>query len=86
MVEEAASKKGLLKKKEISDGWFRRLLEWQPQLWLCKGDRTDMVNLDAMKDKDVLNNYNFSLLKSSLKENNLMEKPSQIYNLDASGL
>ena len=39
-----------------------------------------MVNLDAIKDKEVLKNY-FSLLKSSLKENDLMEKPSQIRDL-----
>jgi len=44
-----------------------------------------MVCLDAMKDREVLENY-FSLLKSTLEENELMDKPSQIYNLDESGV
>jgi len=57
MVEKVASEKGLLKKKQISDGWFRRFLEQQPQLHLRKGDRTAMVRLDAMKDRKALENY-----------------------------
>ena len=84
MVEKAASEKSLLKKKQISDGWFRRFLERQPQLRLCKSDRAAMVCLDAVKDREALENY-FSLLKSTIKENDLMNKPSQIYNVDESG-
>jgi len=79
MVEKVASEKGLLKKKQISDGWFRRFLQRQPQLPLHKGDRTTMVRLDAMKDREALENY-FSLLKCTLADNDLMDKSSQIYN------
>ena len=61
MVEKVASEKGLLNKKQISDGWFRRFLEQQPQLQLRKGDHAAMVCLDAVKDKQALENY-FSLL------------------------
>ena len=53
-------------------------------LRLRKGDHTAMVRLDVMKDREVLENY-FSLLKSTLEENDLAEKPSQIYNVDESG-
>ena len=36
-----------------------------------------MVRLDAMKNREALVNY-FSLLKSTLENNELMDKPSQI--------
>jgi len=85
MVEKIAIEKGVLKNKIISDGWFRRFLERKPQLRLCKGDRTAMVRLNAMNNKEALENY-FSLLKRTLEENDLMNKPSQIYNVDESGV
>ena len=34
MVEKTACDKRLLRKDKISDGWFRRFLECQPQLTL----------------------------------------------------
>jgi len=85
MVEKVANEKGILKNKAISDGWFRRFLERQPQLRLRKGDRTAQVRLDAMNNREALENY-FSLLKSTLEENDLTNKPSQIYNVDESGV
>ena len=84
-MEKVTSEKGLLKKKQISGGWFRRFLEQQPQLRLYKGDCAAMFCLDAMKDREALENY-FSLLKSTLEVNDLMDKPSQIYNVDESGV
>ena len=74
MVEKVANEKGLLKKKQVSDEWYRRFLERQPQLWLRKGDRAAMAHLDALKDREALGNYY------------LMDKPSQIYNVDESGV
>ena len=44
-----------------------------------------MTHLDVMKDREALENY-FSLLKSKLVENDLMDKSSQIYNVDESGV
>ena len=38
-----------------------------------------------MKDRETLESY-FSLLKSTPEENDLMDKPSQIYNVDESGV
>ena len=49
LVETAAHEKGVLKKTRLTDGWFRRFLECQPQLTLRKGDRTAFVQMDAMK-------------------------------------
>ena len=40
------------------------------------------VRMDAMKEMEALDNY-FILLKSILDDNNnLLDKPSQIYNLE----
>ena len=36
MVEKTAREKNLLRKNKISDGWFRRFLERQPQLTFAK--------------------------------------------------
>ena len=41
--------------------------------------------MDAMNNSEELENY-FELLKDVLEENNLMDKPSQIYNVDESGM
>jgi len=60
-------------------------LERKPQLRLRKGDHTAMVRLDAMNNREALENC-FSLLKKMLEENDLMNKPSQIYNVDESGV
>jgi len=46
--------KRVLRKERISDGWFRRFLERQPQLRLHKGDRTLFVQLNAMNNNEAL--------------------------------
>ena len=85
MVEKTARDKNLLRKEKISDGWFRRFLERQPHLCLCKGDRTAAVRMEAMNNQSALDNY-FIELKSILDENELGDKPGQIYNMDESGV
>ena len=85
MVESAARDKGVLRKDRISDGWFRGFMERQPQLMLHKGDKTSFVRMDAMKQKEELDNY-FITLKSILVEHDLMNKPELIYNVDESGM
>ena len=85
IVESTARDKGILKKQKISDGWFRRFIERQPKLALRKGDRTAFVRMDAMKKQEELDNY-YICLKSILVDNNLMDKPGQIYNVDESGM
>ena len=85
VVEKTAREKGVLRKQKISDGWFRRFLERQPHLSLCKGDRTAFVRMDAMKNDGSLDNY-FMKLKDVLDEHQLMDKPGQIYNVDETGI
>ena len=70
---------------KISDDWFRRFLECQPQLTLQKGDHTVAVRMDATKNRTDLDNY-FKELKGILDENKLEDKPLQIYNMDESGI
>ena len=85
MVEQTAHEKQVLRKQKISDGWFRRFLERQPHLCLRKGDLTAAVRMEAMKNTSALDNY-FILLKSILDDNDLQDKPGQIYNMDESGM
>ena len=54
-------------------------------LSLRKGDCTSFASMDAMKKQEELDNY-YITLKSVLVENNLMDKPGQIYNVDESGM
>ena len=51
IAESVARDKGILKRSRISDGWFRRFLQRQPNLRLRKGDATASVRMDAMEDK-----------------------------------
>ena len=50
---------------------------------MLRGERTKFVQLDAMKKKEELDNY-FVTLKNILVDNNLMNKPGQIFNVDES--
>ena len=77
MVKSTDCDKGVLRKDRISDGWFRGFMKRQPQLRLHKGDKTSFVRMDAMKQKEELENY-FITLKSILVEHNLMNKPELI--------
>jgi len=85
VVEKTARDKGVLQKERIGDGWFRRFLERRPHLALRKGDWTAFVWMDAMNDKQALDNY-FILLKNILTEHDLLDRPGQIYNVDESGI
>ena len=50
------------------------------QLSLRKGDPTANVRMDSV-NKETMDNY-FSLLKDTLEEYDLLNNPSQIYNVD----
>ena len=76
--------KGILKGTRISEGWWRRFLERQPKLTLRRGDAMAHVRMDTINRKK-LDQY-FSLLKSVMEEHDLLNKPSQIYNVDESGV
>ncbi len=46
-----------LKKSRISDGWFRRFMDRQPHLRLCKGDVTANVRMDAMNNIETTSSF-----------------------------
>ena len=50
-----------------------------------RGDCIVFARLDAMKKKEDLDNY-FTTLKSILVDNDLMNKPGQIFSVDESGM
>ena len=86
IAEGYAIKKGIqLKKEHISDGWWRRFKERQDgKLVLRKGDNTSFLRMDAM-NATTLKHY-YDLLEDTLKEHNLFNSPSQLYNVDESGI
>ena len=49
-----------------------------------KGDSTSYLRMDAMNE-DTINHY-FDLLEDTLKEHDLLNSPSQLYNVDESGI
>ena len=83
--KEKLTKQKILRKQKISDGWFRRFIERQPQLCMRKGDSTAIARMDAMKKQEELDNY-FISLKSILVKYNLINKPGQIFNIDKTGM
>ena len=84
LAERVALDKAVLKGKKISDGWFRRFMERQPYLRLHKGDATANVRMNYVNE-ETMTEY-FDLLKSVLMENELMESPNHIYNVDETGM
>lgn len=59
-------------------------MTWQPQLSLRKRDPTANVRMDCL-NKETMDKY-FDFLKDTLVENNLMESPSRIYNVDKTSM
>ena len=84
IAQTTAESKGILRKKVISTGWWRRFMERQNNLVLRKGDSTAFIRMDAVND-ETLKGY-FDLLEDTLKQNSLQNSPSQIYNVDETGV
>ena len=85
LAEAVARDKGrLTTTKKLTDGWFRRFMARQPHLSMRKGDPTANVRMDCLI-KETMDEY-FQLLKDTLIENDLMDFPNQIYNVDETGM
>ena len=61
IAESVAKEKDLLRRNEITQGWWQRFLERQKDLTLRRGDNTAHVRMDAV-NADIMNHY-FDLLK-----------------------
>ena len=84
IAENVARDKGVLKKKKISYGWYRRFMDRRPDLSLRKGDATANVRMDCLNEETI--QAYFDLLKEVLLEYKLMDLPCQIYNVDETGI
>ena len=67
ITEKVTIDKWVLRGDQISDGWWRRLLQQNPDLSLRSGDCTGYVRMNAM-NKQNFKNY-FDLLDTVLEEN-----------------
>ena len=82
IAENVAKDKGILRKDRISQGWYEKFMKRQTYLSICKGDPA--ANEMAVSSQ-AITNY-FDLLEKTLKDNNLLNKPAQIYNVDETGM
>ena len=81
IAENVAKDKSILQKDRISAGWHDKFMKRQNYLSLrpAANDRMDAVTSQAIK-------HYFDLLEKTLKDNNLLNKPAQIYNVDETGM
>ncbi len=84
IAESIAMDKSILRGHRISRGWWRQFLKRLKDLSVRRGDNCAQVRMDAI-NSDTLKQY-FDLLESTLKEHDLLHHPSQIYNVDESGI
>ena len=77
IVEAIAKIKGV--KVNGCNGWWCRFREGWPSLSLCKGDPFSQVRAEMTTHK-VFQDY-LALLKETLENVNVMDKPAQIYIL-----
>jgi hypothetical protein len=57
IVQNATSEKGVLCSSQVSQGWWRRFLEWQKDLSLRQGDATAHVRMDAMNRETLTTTF-----------------------------
>ena len=79
-----ARDKDILKRCKITGGWYRRFMERQSHLSLRKSDATANVRMDCL-NLETIKQY-FDLLKDVQEENDVMDHPSHIYNVDERGM
>ena len=76
--------KGKRSKPIVSDGWFRRFMQRQLHLSYRRGNPTANIQMNCLT-KEVMSDY-FDLLKEVLVENQLLNSPNRIYNVDETGI
>ena len=68
----------------LSLGWLDKFRKRHPQLSLRKGEPLSKTRL-ATTSREILDKY-FDLLEEVLVQNNILNKPSQIFNFDETGV
>ena len=72
-----------MQKDRISQGWYEKFMKRQTYLSLCKGD-IGANEMNAVTSHAIT--HYFNLLEKTLKHNNLLNEPAQIYNVDETGM
>ena len=85
MVEQTAREKQVLRKQKISDGWLDISWSANPTFACIKVIAQLLLGwMLRMKNTSALDNYIFHT--SQEYDNDLQDKPGQIYNMDESGM
>ena len=68
----------------LSHGWWDRFRLRHPQIAIRKPEKISRARMLAT-DRGVVNNY-FDMLYATLSQNNILDRPSHIFNCDESGM
>ena len=82
LVQELVNRKGL--NVRVSHGWWESFRRRHPELSLCTASPLSYARVVG-SDPTIIAKY-FNLLKCTLDNNELLDKPSQIFNLDEIGM
>ena len=78
------NKRGNLVEKFNGKGWWLRFMERWPKLALRKGDALAQPRANAVTETNVHQYY--SPLEKTMQENDILNCPSRVYNMDESGM
>ena len=82
LVQEVVISKGL--PVHMTHGWWDSFKRRNPKLTLRTAAPVSYARLVASEPK-IINNY-YNLLELTLSENDLLDKPAQIFNIDETGM
>lgn len=82
IVQDVVRAKGI--DVNVSSSWWKSFLSRHPELTLRSGEKVSRVRLGGASD-EAINEY-FDLLEKVLEEEELSERPCQIFNLDETGM
>lgn len=84
IVERTLKKKEMATDKFNGEGWWLRFMERHDKLSLRTTDPLSRVRKNAVTEENM-KNY-FTLLKKTLVDNDILNKPSRIFNMDETGM
>jgi len=84
IAQSIAKEKNVLRKDKITHGWWKKFVERQGDLSLRRGDNISNIRMDVVNESTM--RHYFDLLETTLKDDNLLHSPSQIYNVDETGV
>ena len=84
IVQKTLKKKRRLTEHFNGEGWWTRFTKRHPEITLRTPDPLSYSRSNAV-NQETLDHY-FALLCQTLTDNNLLDKPSLIYNMDESGM